>query len=411
MNLINIIVYIITYFGIFTTVFFLYTLFEFKNELKNPIFKRFPKVTICVPAYNEEKNLAKTIESLLNLDYPKDKLEVMVIDDGSKDRTYEIAKKFEKYGVRVFKKKNEGKGPTLNFALKHSKGELFGALDADSFVNSDALKKMIGYFENPKVMAVTPSLKVYQPKNVLQKIQYIEYLFGVFLRKIFAFLGSIHVTPGPFTIYRRCFFEKCGGYDEHNPTEDIEIALRIQSKHYEIENSANANVYTVAPKRFRSLLKQRIRWYLGFINNVYHYKKLFSKEHGNLGVFILPASFISVVFAVFMLIYSGHLFFKNVIRDFINYKAIGFDFLTLLNFNFDFFFINTNLLTILSLISIATIILILIIAKKISEEKTALKFYYPFYFFFYWMLFGFWWVMAGIYKLIGKKVAWGQRSF
>lgn len=410
MNL-SILIYIMTFFGIYTTIFFLYTLFEFRHELKNPKTKKIPKVTICVPAYNEEKTLSKTVQSLLDLDYPKDKLEIIIVDDGSKDKTYEIAKKFEKYGVKVFTKQNEGKGPTLNFALKHSTGELFGALDADSFVNSDALKKMIGYFENENVMAVTPSIKVYKPKNILQKIQYIEYLFGVFLRKIFAFLGSIHVTPGPFTIYRKYFFKKYGGYDEKNPTEDIEIALRIQSKHYEIDNSVDANVYTVAPKTFRGLLKQRIRWYLGFINNVINYKKLFGKEHGNLGMFILPAAFISVVFAIIMLTYTGHLFFSRVITDFINYKAIGFDFLTLLNLNFDFFFVNTGLLTILSLISIVMVILILIIAKKISEEKTAIKFYYPFYFFFYWILFGFWWVIAGIYKLFGKKIIWGQRSF
>ncbi len=411
MDLITILIYIMTFFGIYTTLFFFYTLFEFRQKLKNPKTKNIPKVTICVPAYNEEKTLAKTIKSLLNLDYPKNKLEIIVVDDGSKDDTYKIAKKFEKYGVKVFTKKNEGKGTALNFALKHCKGELFGGLDADSFVNSDALKKMIGYFENPEIMAVTPSLKVYQPKNILQKIQYIEYLFGVFLRKIFAFLGSIHVTPGPFTIYRKYFFEKYGGYDENNPTEDIEIALRIQSKHYQIDNSVDANVYTVAPKTFRSLLKQRIRWYLGFIDNVLNYKKLFGKDHGNLGMFILPASFISVMFAVIMLFYTGHLFFSRVIQDYINYKAIGFDFSTLLNLNFDFFFINNGLLTILSLISIVMVVLILIIAKRISEEKTAIKFYYPLYFLFYWILFGFWWIIAGTYKIFGRKVVWGKRSF
>jgi len=410
MNLMSVLIYIMTFFGVYTTIFFFYTLFEFKHKLGNPKIKNIKKVTICVPAYNEEKHLAKTVESLLNLDYPKDKLEIIIVDDGSKDRTYEIAKKFEKYNVKVFTKKNEGKGMALNFALKHSTGELFGALDADSFVNKDALKKMIGYFEDSNVMAVTPSLKVYKPENMLQKIQYIEYLFGVFLRKIFAFLGSIHVTPGPFTIYRKYFFDKYGGYDENNPTEDIEIALRIQSKHYEIDNSANANVYTVAPRTFRSLLKQRIRWYLGFINNVLNYRRLFSKGYGDLGVFILPASFISIAFVITMLIYTISIFFKNLINDFINYKAISFDVLTLLNLDFDFFFVNPGLLTILSLVSISATILILIIAKSISEEKKKIKFYYIFYFLFYWMLFGFWWVIAGVYKMIGKKVVWGQRS-
>ena len=121
-----------------------------------------------------EKTIAKTVKSLLNLDYPKDKLELMVIDDGSTDKTYEKARQFAKAGVKVFTKKNAGKAAALNFALKKSTGDFFGALDADSFVNSNALKKMIGHFKDPKIMAVTPSLKVYNPKTILQKIQYIE---------------------------------------------------------------------------------------------------------------------------------------------------------------------------------------------------------------------------------------------
>ena len=178
-----ILMYVVAYFGLFTAIFFLLTMFENKKELKNPKPKKLPTVTIVVPAYNEEKTISKTLQSLLNLNYPKNKLEIIAVDDGSTDNTYKAAKQFTSQGVKVYKKKNTGKADSLNFALKKSKGELFAALDADSFANPDCLKKMIGYFNDPKIMAVTPSLKVYKPKNMLQKIQYVEYLIGIFLRK------------------------------------------------------------------------------------------------------------------------------------------------------------------------------------------------------------------------------------
>lgn len=410
MNFGDFLMYIVSYFGLFTAFFFFLTFFENRKLLNNPLPKTFPKVTIAVPAYNEEKTLAKTVESLLKLDYPKDKLEIIIIDDGSTDGTYNIAKTFRNKGVKVFTKKNEGKGKTLNFALKHSTGLFFGALDADSFVDSDALKKIIGHFNDKEIMAVTPSLKVYKPQTILQKIQYMEYLIGIFLRKTFAFLGSIHVTPGPFTIYRKYFFQKYGGYDEHNLTEDIEIALRIKKNKFEIENSADACVYTVSPITFRALLKQRLRWYLGFIENVYHYRTLFSKKHGNLGLFILPASILSIFLIIIVLFHTTYRLFRNIIQTYLNYTAINFDIWNLFDFKFDFFYINLSPLFFISIITISCAILIIYMAKRISKEKKKIKVYYLLYFFFYWILFGFWWLIAGIYKLTGKRVVWGQKT-
>ena len=288
----EIILYIVAYFGLFTSIFFLVTLIENKRSLGNPKPpKKLPFVTIMVPACNEENTVGKTVESLLGLDYPKKKLQIIVIDDGSVDNTYKIAKKYVKQGVLVLKKKNGGKGTALNLGIKHAKGTFVGCLDADSIVESDALKKMIGYFTNKRIMAVTPSLKCTKPKTIWQRIQVIEFLLGVYLRKVFGFLGSIHVTPGPFTIFRKKFFDKYGGYDETTVTEDIEISLRIQSLNYEIENAVNANVYAIAKPTFLTLFSQRVRWYRGFLDNVQKYKHLISRKYGDLGIFILPSAF------------------------------------------------------------------------------------------------------------------------
>ena len=159
-------IYIVVFFGIFVGTFLLLTLIENWRRIKNPMPMRFPSVSIIIPAYNEESNIAKTISSAARMNYPKDKLEILVVDDGSKDKTLEVAKTaarscHSKYGikVKVFTKKNGGKATAINFGIKHVKGEIIGTLDADSFPEKDALMKMIGYLENDKVASVTSSLK------------------------------------------------------------------------------------------------------------------------------------------------------------------------------------------------------------------------------------------------------------
>lgn len=406
----NLLIYTISYFGLFTAIFFLLTLFENIHRLKNPKPKKIPSVTIVVPAYNEEKTIRKTIKSLLRVDYPRDKLKIVVVDDGSKDNTYKIAKQYEQKNLKVYTKKNGGKGSVLNYAIKRSSTDLIGGLDADSFVTKGALKKIVGYFNNQKVMAVTPALKVYKPKNLLQRIQMVEYLAGVFLRKIFAFLDSIHVTPGPFTIYRKSFFEKYGYFDEKNITEDIEIALRIQSHKFLIENSSDAEVFTVAPSAFIELLKQRLRWYLGFIENIAKYKNLFGKHHGHLGAFILPAAFISALLVIVVLFYSLSKLVFNSVQKIINYYFVGFDFKTLLNFKVDWFLLNIDAITVLALFCLVFGISMIYLAKRISNEKSKVRCSYVVYLLFYWILFGFWWCIACTYKLFGKKVIWGGKT-
>ena len=399
-------VYILTYFGLFISIFFLLTLFENKNEKRKALPKELPKVSIIVPAYNEENNLNRTINSLLELDYPKEKLEIIIVNDGSTDNTLKIAKSFIPYGVKIYTKKNGGKGKALNYGLKRVTGTLVGCLDADSFVEKESLKKIIPYFYDKNIMAVTPALKVDKPKNFFQRIQMIEYFIGIFLRKIFSYLNSIHVTPGPFTIYRKEFFDRYGGYAEHNLTEDIEIALRIQKNGYRIENSTNAVVYTNVPLTFKDLLKQRLRWYTGFIENVSDYKELFSIKHGNLGIFILPAAFISILLVIISMFYFGYRFFSDLIQNYINLKSIDFDFLRLVDFDISRIYINLNAAMILSLLTFFSGLIILFITKRMIKERTKLSFSYVLYIFFYWFLFGFWWFLAIIYKVLKRKVAW-----
>ncbi|MAF50750.1 MAG: hypothetical protein CMH64_01535 [Nanoarchaeota archaeon] len=400
--------YIAVYFGLFTALFFIFTFFENMENLRPQNATRFPFVSIIVPAFNEESTISGTLHSLLNLDYPKDKIEIIVVDDGSKDNTLNVAKKFEKKGVRVFTKENEGgKGYALNFGLEKAKGELVGCLDADSFVVSDALNKMIGYFEDSEIAAVTPSIKVWKDNNFIQKIQKIEYMMGVFLRKSFSYLDSIHVTPGPFTIYRKSFFDKYGGYDAGNLTEDIEVALRIQRHGFRIENSMDANVYTVSPNNVKALQKQRNRWYIGFLGNVLNYKDLFGLKHGNLGMLILPSAFISVLMSIILFVYAFGNLIVNSVKNILNLSSIGYDFVPLLNNSgFDAFYLNFNPLRILAIVSLFVGFSMVLISKKYSNEEGKVGLSYFLYLSVYWVFFAVWWIIAISLKVFKKRISW-----
>ena len=295
------------YIFVFIAVTWLIVLFINRDEfstIKKKGIKKLPSVSVLIPAYNEEKNIKRIVKSILRANYPKNLLEVIVINDASTDRTREIVEVME--GVILLNnKKNRGKAHSLNRALKIAKGELIACVDADSVVEKNILMKMVGHFENPKVASVTPALKVLRPKNFIQRIQSAEYLLNIFLRKSLEMIDSIHVTPGVFSIYRKSVLKELGGFDENNLTEDMEIALRIHNAGYKIENRLDACSYTLCPSNLRSLFKQRLRWYRGALQNTVKYRHMiFNRKYGNLGMFLLPFNFISIlaVITIFLIL-------------------------------------------------------------------------------------------------------------
>jgi cellulose synthase/poly-beta-1,6-N-acetylglucosamine synthase-like glycosyltransferase len=262
-------------------------------------------VSVLIPAYNEEKTIAQTLQSVLAINYPTNLLEVIVINDRSTDNTPAILRKFEKQGlIRILtNKENRGKAYSLNRAIGVAKGELVACIDADSGVDKDILKRMIPHFDNPRIGSVTPALKIWKVQDFLEKIQAAEYILNVFLRKALAFLDSIHVTPGVFSVYRKSVLQEVGGFEEKNLTEDMDIALKIHEAGYKIENELGAVSYTMCPNTWKELFKQRIRWYRGAIqNSIKHKHMFFSYRYGNLGIFFLPLNFIAIlaIFMVFM---------------------------------------------------------------------------------------------------------------
>jgi cellulose synthase/poly-beta-1,6-N-acetylglucosamine synthase-like glycosyltransferase len=289
--------YAIAFFALFTVFFFVVLFLRYRKKVEAEPEARegwTPSVSVIIPAYNEEEHIAGTLRSLLSLDYPRDKLEIMVVDDGSKDKTASIAGLFGKEGVRVFSKPNGGKGSALNYGIERAAGELIATMDADSWLMPGTLRELLRLFDDPEVMAVTPAVRVKPGGNLLQELQRIEYLMILFSRKLLSFIDCVPVTPGPFSIFRAEVFGKVGLFDEHNLVEDHEICMRIQANHLKVRSSLTGIVYTDSPKDIGTLLRQRVRWQRGGLRNYWKYRYMIDPKYGDFGVFFVPLNYIII---------------------------------------------------------------------------------------------------------------------
>ncbi|MDE2031317.1 MAG: glycosyltransferase family 2 protein [Patescibacteria group bacterium] len=371
-------------------------------ELKN-----YPTVTVAVPCYNEERTVRKTIESLQALDYPKDKLSIFLIDDGSTDTTWEVFKKFENTnGISIFKKENGGKHTALNLALSKCNTEFFGCLDSDSLVHPQALKRIINMFEgDPKAMSIVPSIIVLDPKNIIQNAQKAEYEMAIYIKKMLGFMGGIHVTPGPFSIFRKKVFDDLGEYRKAHNTEDQEIAFRMQENGYKIDHCNDAYVYTITPSSIFKLYKQRLRWVYGSINNMIDYRRLlFRKKYGTVAFFTIPAgiiSIVSVVFVFFMLIYNIG---KFVYTKFTQISTVGLS--NYHNLNFDWFFFDTKTVFFFSIILYILLVTSVIIGRRMANEKRAISISVVYFIVIYSVLAPLWVLKAIFNSFISKESSW-----
>jgi cellulose synthase/poly-beta-1,6-N-acetylglucosamine synthase-like glycosyltransferase len=423
MTIISGIIFVLTFLSVYVQVFFLITFLENKKNILVRTGKieldEYPAVTIIVPCYNEAKTIATTVNSLLDLDYPKDKLNLIIVDDGSKDNTWQVIQEFTKLAqpdsrsgrhenVRVFHKENGGKYTALNFALEKVETPFLGCLDSDSFVDSQALKRIMTYFNDKYTMAVAPSIIVDSPKNIIQGAQKAEYDMAIYNKKMLAFLGGIHVTPGPFSIFRKKVFDDLGPYRQAHNTEDQEIALRMQEHHYKIEHCPDAYVYTIAPNTVGKLYRQRLRWIYGFIRNAIDYRRiLFKKKFGTVAFFTLPSGLISVLSVVFlfiMLSYNLIHFFTKKITE-INTIGFGQTFSSS-GMSIDLFFFDTKTIVFISILLYTSIVVSLLIGRNILEGKTRFSFDI-FYFMIIYSLIAPFWILKAIFNAIRhKETSW-----
>lgn len=351
---------------------------DIKNELKHDFY--FP-VSILVPAYNEEVTILDSVRSLLDLDYRL--YEVIVLDDGSKDRTTEILvdafhltrvnRPIRKIvacqpeeavyegmqnGIRLtlIRKKNGGKGDALNMGINASHYLYFVCIDADSMLQKDSLEKIVQpVMENDKVVAVGGLIRVAQcihleegnvisyhlPHNLRIGMQVMEYDRSFLASRIFmdGFNGNL-IISGAFGLFKKEIVAAAGGYDSHTLGEDMELVMKLHAFcrcndiPYSIRYEPNAVCWSQAPGSLGDLAKQRRRWHLGLFQSLVKYRNIFMKtRYGLIGsvsylyylVYELLSPFIEVfgLFVTVLAAIMGYLSVPFMIGFYLLYAAYG----------------------------------------------------------------------------------------
>jgi glycosyltransferase involved in cell wall biosynthesis len=234
------------------------------RENLQPDVKNYPKISIIIPAYNEEKVIKKTIESIIETQYPRK--EIILVNDGSTDNTLDVAKQF-KDKIIILHKENGGKASALNYGLVYAKGEIIVIVDADTIIGRSALKEIVKGFDiDDHVAAVAGNIKVRNRVNWITKCQALEYLIGIqVIRRAFDRFGSILIIPGALGAFRKSCIHDTGVYGKETLVEDFDQTVKLLKAGLITQGSVKAVAYTEAPTTFSDFAKQRKRWYRGNI--------------------------------------------------------------------------------------------------------------------------------------------------
>jgi peptidoglycan-N-acetylglucosamine deacetylase len=251
-----------------------------------------PKVAVLIPAYNEEKVIERTVRSALDSDYPN--LHVIVIDDGSKDRTLEVARlafaQEEAEGrVLILTKPNAGKAEALNYGLEHlTDEEIFVGIDADTIIAPDAISHLVPHFLNPRVGAIAGNAKVGNRVNLWTRWQALEYITSQnFERRALDTMGAVSVVPGAIGAWRVAPVRQAGGFHVDTVAEDADLTMALLRRGYRVEYEDQALAYTEAPTNANGLMRQRFRWSFGILQAVFKHRAVFARK-GVLGWIALP---------------------------------------------------------------------------------------------------------------------------
>jgi poly-beta-1,6-N-acetyl-D-glucosamine synthase len=250
-----------------------------------------PMITLVVPAYNEGVVIQAAIRSLLLLDYPN--YEIIVIDDGSTDDTYEkalgVAREAQSIPIRVITKRNGGKAEALNTGMTAARGEFILNMDGDSKLSSNTLRACIKHFDNPKIGAVAGNVKVINRENMWSNIQALEYVEGLAMaRKAQSFLRIVNIIPGPLGMFRKTVLQQVGGYDHDTFAEDCDLTLKMLMRGWQIAYEPTAIAWVETPSQLLNLLKQRYRWTRGILQATNKHKaSLWQPRKAGVNCFIL----------------------------------------------------------------------------------------------------------------------------
>jgi len=259
---------------------------------KVPVIPGFePRVAVLVPAYNEETVIVRTIRSVLNSDYPN--LHLIVIDDGSKDRTAEVAahayaQEIAEGKVQVLRKPNAGKAEALNYAVNRLTEEFYVGIDADTVIASDAVSKLICHFTDPRVGAVAGNARVGNKVNLWTRWQALEYITSQnFERRALDLFNVVTVVPGAIGAWRTDAVRHGGGYPINTVAEDADLTMNLIEQGYKVIYEDQSLAFTEAPINANGLMRQRFRWSFGTLQAIFKHRAAFSKSAA-MGFFALP---------------------------------------------------------------------------------------------------------------------------
>ncbi len=285
-------------------------------------------VSVLIPAYNEEVVIVATVERILASDYPG--LEVIVIDDGSKDRTSEVLK--NRFGgdprVNVVTIDNSGKAFALNSGLARAKGEIVVALDADTLFNRDTISRLARWFADPKIGAVAGNAKVGNRINTITRWQALEYIVAQNLeRRALAALDTLTVVPGAVGAWRRSVLIDLGGFPLDTLAEDQDLTIAVQRAGHRVLFDSSAIARTEAPATVRGLARQRFRWAYGTLQCLWKYRDVtLNPRYGALGMIALPQVWLFQIALSAIAPLVDFMFLWQVLTALLNYLQHGAEF-------------------------------------------------------------------------------------
>jgi len=319
--------------SMFLGLFYLNLYWSYEEE-SIPKLSSNPPVSIIMPAYNESGKVKESLRSALEIDYPVD---IIFVDDGSTDDTLQKARKFsENRNLTIIEHgENQGKAGALNTALERVETDYVVVQDADSAIGSDLIEKSLAKLEaNSDLAAVIGSIQNFESDTMMRKLQRVQYQMTNFYRSLMASIGTLDVTPGAFSMYRTEDVKGVGGFDEGNPTEDLEMAWRLRKSGKDLDMVFSSESRTEFPESFKGLFHQRVRWKRGsIVNLIKHREMFFNKDYSWFGRLQLPLHAASPLLAAtsLLLVFVG--LSEVVYNAIVYYSATGFTFPALNSIN------------------------------------------------------------------------------
>lgn len=312
-----------------------------------------PLVSVVIPAYNEEKTIVRTLESVSRSDYPN--FEIIVVDDGSKDKTSQIVNRIIRYGlgqqigvylsrrprsgelvrheevintnnaqrIVLVRQKNAGKGEALNNAIRnHVKGSLMMCLDADSTIRPDAISNAVEYFRDKRIVGVAANVQVAERQSLLALLQKFEHMIGYRSKKFYTMTNSEFIIGGVASTYRTKIIRRVGLYESDTVTEDIGLSMKLMSygnRTQRIVYADNVVAMTEGVQNYRTLFKQRYRWKMGMLQNLFKYRRMMINNNPIYGrmltMYRLPMAVLSELILLVEPFILGYLLYVSVMNQ------------------------------------------------------------------------------------------------